>query len=336
MPAAATIYEVATRAGVSISTVSLAINHPGRVSESTRRRVLAAADELGFVPKERAIARARAGVGRIAVVAPFTSYPSFAQRLAGVMTELGRDGTQLVVHDHEDVATSDSPLLATLPVRGHVDGVIVMGIPVQEAVGRRLAERLPTVLVDQHHDLLSSVWVDDFAGGQLVGARLLADGHRRVLFARETETSYLSDSPAQQRVDGLRSVLGPGAVREVTVSRSPRAGQEVLEALRAAPDGERPTAVFAYRDLVALGVVHAARAAGVDVPGELSVVGYDDDDAAAALDLSTVASPLRESGATALRVLREVLADPRRAPSRTELALLYRARGTTGPAPDRV
>lgn len=128
---------------------------------------------------------------------------------------------------------------------------------------------------------------------------------------RETETSFLDDSPAQQRVNGLRSVLGADGVREITVSRTPSAGREVIDALRAfaAPDaaGEhdasgggggdgaawRPTAVFAHRDLVAISVLGAAREAGLHVPGELSIVGYDDDDVTAALDLSTVANPLR-------------------------------------------
>ncbi|MCM3778411.1 LacI family DNA-binding transcriptional regulator [Microbacterium hydrocarbonoxydans] len=329
----ATIYEVASRAGVSISTVSLAINHPARVSAKTRTLVLAAADELGFVPKERAIARAKAGVGRIAMVAPFSSYPSFAERMAGAMEALGDDGTQFVVFDHEDIATSDSPLLDTLPVRGHVDGLIIMGIPLQDAAAERLATRLPTVLVDQKHPLLSSVWVDDLGGGQLVGARLLAGGHRRVVFVRETETSFLDDSPAQQRVDGLRSVMGDDAVREITISRTPSAGREVIAEYWGDGADWRPTAVFAHRDLVALSVLGAAREAGLHVPGDVSIIGYDDDDSAAALDLSTVANPLRESGREAIRLLREMIAHPDAAPTQVELPLMFRARGSSGPAP---
>lgn len=329
----ATIYEVASRAGVSISTVSLAINHPSRVSAKTRTLVLQVADELGFVPKERAIARAKAGVGRIAMVAPFSSYPSFAERMAGAMEALGSDGTQLVVFDHEDIATSDSPLLETLPVRGHVDGLVIMGIPLQDAVAERLASRLPTVLVDQKHPLLSSVWVDDFSGGQLVGGRLLAGGHRRVVFVRETETSFLDNSPAQQRVDGLRSVMGADAVREITVSRTPSAGREVVDAYWRAESEWVPTAAFAHRDLVGLSVLGAAREAGLHVPADVSIIGFDDDDAAAALDLSTVANPLRESGRQAIRILRDVIARPDAAPTQIELPLMFRARGSSGPAP---
>lgn len=329
----ATIYEVASRAGVSISTVSLAINHPSRVSAATRTHVLAVADELGFVPKERAIARAKAGVGRIAMVAPFSSYPSFAERMAGAMEELGSDGTQLVVFDHEDVARSESPLLETLPVRGHVDGLIIMGIPLEDSVAERLASRVPTVLVDQRHELLSSVWVDDLGGGQLVGARLLADGHRRVAFVRETETSFLEDSPAQLRLNGLRSVMGADNVTELTVSRTSAAGREVVGAVWADRADMPISAVFAHRDLVALSVLAAARQSGLRVPEDVSVIGFDDDVTAGALELSTVANPLRESGRQAIRMLRERIARPELPPTQMELPLMFRARASSGPAP---
>ncbi len=82
----ATIYDVAERAGVSISTVSRVLNSPGHVNVATRRRVLVAIDELDFVPKAEAAARARKGTRRIGVLAPFIAYPSFVQRLRGVVT----------------------------------------------------------------------------------------------------------------------------------------------------------------------------------------------------------------------------------------------------------
>ena len=85
-----TIYDVAKEAGVSISTVSLALNSPARVSEETRRKVLAAVDALGFVPKTDAVARARRGVGRVGVIAPYTSYPTVARRLNGVLQAAAR------------------------------------------------------------------------------------------------------------------------------------------------------------------------------------------------------------------------------------------------------
>src|SRR5690348_11983269 len=95
----ATIYEVAELAGVSISTVSLALNRPERVAAATRTRVLAAADQLGFVPKAAAVSRARKGVGRVGVVAPVTSYSSYMRRLAGVLEGFRDEAVEVCVYD---------------------------------------------------------------------------------------------------------------------------------------------------------------------------------------------------------------------------------------------
>jgi LacI family transcriptional regulator len=329
----ATIYEVAARVGVSISTVSLAINHPDRVAAATRDRILAAADDLGFVPKERAVARAHAGVGRLAVVAPFTSYPSYGRRLSGILTEV-KGESQVLVYDHEDVATSTSPLLASLPVRGHVDGLVIMGVPPDTAVASRLRRRLPTVLVDTRNPELTSVYVDDVAGGRVVGERLVELGHRRAAFVREAERSYLAFSPTQQRKDGLVAVLGADHVEEITVDRGADLGERALDQLLAV-QGERPTAVVANRDFVALAMMAAASRRGLKVPGDLSIVGFDDDAIAEELGLTTVGQPFEESGALAVRLLREMIASPGGPPTQNMLPFTLAERSTLGPAPAR-
>lgn len=327
-----TIYEVARRAGVSISTVSLAINRPDRVKQETRARILAMADEVGFVPKERAVARARAGVGRIAMVAPFSSYPSFSRIMVGVLEELGDDATQLSVVDNEDVATSTSPYLETIPVRGHVDGVLISGVPVEERVVDRLANRLPAVLMGVRHPRLPSIWVNDFAAGQLAGAKLRAWGHQRVGYVRETEVSFLADSPAQQRVDGLRSVMGSENVVEVAVSRSESAGAEAVAALWGEEQSDPPTAVVAFRDLIALGIISTLIQAGFRVPEDISVIGFDDDPAAAAVGLSTILNPFEELGRQAVKALKHKLTHPHAEPIDLELPVMFRDRRTAGPA----
>ncbi|MDR2378173.1 MAG: LacI family transcriptional regulator [Bifidobacteriaceae bacterium] len=332
----ATIYEVSERAGVSISTVSLAINHPERVKEATRRRILQTVDELGFVPKELAVTRARAGLGRIAVVAPFTSYLSFSRRLAGMLAEAAGQ-TQILVYDHEDVATSTSPLLATMPVRGHVDGLVIMGVPLDQTTSERLRRRLPTVLVDIRHTGMTSVSVDDVAGGKLVGEHLRQMGHRRVAFVREAERSHLPASPTQQRKDGLVAALGAADVQEISIERGPGLGDRALAgwAELAGADAPGPTAIVAHRDLVAVAVVAAARRAGLEVPRDLSVVGFDDDLVAQETGLTTVGQPFEESGALAFRLVRELMADPAAPPVEHLLPLKLAVRQTVGPPPTR-
>jgi DNA-binding LacI/PurR family transcriptional regulator len=329
----ATIYEVARRSGVSISTVSLAINHPERVRGVTRDKILTVADEIGFVPKENAIARAKAGVGRIAVVAPFTSYPSFARRLDGVLREIGDDGTQVLVYDHEDIAFASSPLLGSLPIRGHVDGLIIMAVPIDDKITSRLRGRMPTVLVDMRHEGLSSVYVDDRAGGRMVGERLLALGHQRVAYIRETETSYRADAPTQLRSDGLAAAIGRSNFFELTVSRTAAAGREAMDQLF--PDGgdpaDEPTALFAHGDLVAFALLKAAAERGLRVPADLTIVGFDDGPVAEAIGLTTVSNPFEESGRRAVELLRARIADAHYPVREVVLPLSLAERSTSGP-----
>ena len=326
----ATIYDVAQRAQVSISTVSLALNHPARLKRSTLDRVLQVADELGFVPKAKAVAHSRHGVHRIAAVAPFTSYPSFSRRLAGVMDELGDSGIQLVVADCADIAVSTSPVLASIPVRGNVDGLLNLGVPLDERVGERLKFRLPTVLLDTSYPGLPNISVDDHDGGRQVGEHLAALGHRRVAFLNEVET-YAFASPPVLRLAGLRSVLGDDNVIEVVVPRGTDSGRAAVhELMEDTQLSAGVTGVVGCRDLVALGALTELRRRGVDVPGAMSVVGFDDDAVAETLGLTTVRHPFEESGRLALRTLRGMIADPSVPVADQRLPLTLIERATTG------
>ncbi|WP_448006868.1 LacI family DNA-binding transcriptional regulator [Agromyces bauzanensis] len=326
-----TIYDVAERAEVSISTVSLALNHPNRVKRATLHRVLQVADELGFVPKINAVVQARRGLDRIAAVAPFTSYPSFSRRLAGVLEELGDSGTQLLVIDCEDIAVSDSPVLASIPVKGHVDGLLNLGVPMDERIGERLRTRLPTVLLDTRYPGIPDISVDDRDGGRQVGELLKRLGHHHVVFVNELET-YSFDSPNVLRLTGLREVLGVDAVTELTVPRGGAAGRTAVEKLAEHPHA---TAIVAPRDFVAFELLGELRRRGIPVPERYSVVGFDDDPVAEALGLTTVRHPFEESGRLAVRMLRARLADPDTEIASTNLPLTLQERETTGPAAAR-
>lgn len=297
-----TIYDVAARAGVSISTVSLVLNSPTRVRQATRERVLTAADELGFVPKADAVTRARKGVGRIGVIAPFSSYPSFSRRLAGVFAAIGAEALEVVVFDQQSAASAASPLLSSLPITRRLDGLIIMGLPLEESVVERLrGQRLPTVVIDSPRPHFEAVVTDDEAGGELVARHLVERGHRRFAYVGEAQRSHAYVSPSESRLAGFRRVadLPDAAVRLVRhdLTQARAATHELLD--RADP----PTAVFAHDDTLAGGVLAAARDRGLAVPDGLAVVGFDDSDLAQALDLTTVRQPFEESGRLALRAL---------------------------------
>lgn len=329
-----TIYDVAEQAGVSISTVSFALNHPSRVKRATLDRVLEVADRLGFVPKASAVVQARRGLNRIAAVAPFTSYPSFSRRLAGVLEEIGDTGTQLLVVDCKDIAVSTSPVLASIPVRGHVDGLLNLGVPLDKKVGERLRARLPTVLLDTRYPGLPDISVDDRQGGRLVGEHLRALGHTSAVFVNEVET-YAFESPPVLRLRGLRDVLGARAVRELTVPRGVQAGRVAVEMIEADLLAGKVTAIVACRDLVAFGVLGELRRRAVDVPAAVSVAGFDDDDVAESLGLTTVRHPFEESGRRAVRMLGRMLAEPYAQVESEHLPLTLIERESTGPARPR-
>ena len=326
--ARATIYDVAAKAGVSISTVSLAVNRPDRVSAAARDRVFDAIDELGFVPKSDAVSRARRGVGRIGVVAPFSSYPSFATRLNGVFDELSQQklATEVVAIDHESAAISDSPLLDSLPVTGRLDGLIIMGItPSTNAILRFQRQGLPMVVVgvvDPDPRMLT-VSVDESAGARSVADYLHAKQYERFLYIGEHQESDAYRSQSQLRgasfFDRLHE-LGVANLRCETVfaENDVRDAEQVIGA---ALDGASPSVgIFAYCDTFAAGAIRALRRHDWHLPAQAGLVGFDDGPVPLGLGLTTVRQPLRESGQAAARLLLQHLNGEGAAPVRLELS----------------
>jgi DNA-binding LacI/PurR family transcriptional regulator len=331
MSSRTTIYDVATQAGVSISTVSLALNAPGRVKPETLERVLAAADELSFVPKTEAVTRARRGVGRIGVIAPFTTYASFARRLNGVMRAVHGESSEIVVYDQPSAATS---VLAGLPLTQRLDGLIVMSLPFSDEVGQRLVDqKVMTVLVELERPGFSGVTIDDSAGGRMVADHLVARGHERFAFvgeARRTSHPFVLQSEGRLAGfrDGLRRrghELPKANIRHVT--HALEAGAAAAEELLDLP--ERPTAIFAHDDVLASGVLRTAARRRLRVPDDVAVVGFDDSELAEPLGLTSVHQPLEESGKLAVETLLAQLANPRRSLQHVTLRLSLTDRETT-------
>jgi LacI family transcriptional regulator len=325
-----TIYDVAASAGVSISTVSLCLNNPARVAAATRDRVLAAADTLGYVPKAEVVSRARKAVGRIGVIAPFTSYPTFSRRLGGVLTEFADTNLEVVVYDH--VSAHVSPLLSSLPLTGRVDGLIVMSLPIVADVHRRLQEQaIPAVLLDNAQDGFDAIRTDDRAGGRLAGQHLIDRGHTRIGFLGEGWTlEHEYESQCELRLAGLRAAITDAGL--ALDDNDVRFTAHDVESARAAASEllgspDRPTAVFAHDDLIAAAILQAAHELGLDVPRDVAVVGFDDSEVAAAMRLTTIRQPFEAGGQAAAKVLLDRMADPSM-PTRTtvlDLTLIKRA-----------
>ncbi|WP_125776973.1 LacI family DNA-binding transcriptional regulator [Antribacter gilvus] len=328
----ATVYTVARTAGVSISTVSLAINQPHRVADATRKRIVAAARALGYRPDGAWRARTGGRPVGIAVAAPFTSYSSYSRRMSGVLDRLRDSGIDVMIYDLEAATAAGTPLLDALPVRAGVDGILVMGVSLSTDGGSRLAEwGPPVVLLDAQEDRTPSVLMDDEQGGLLVGRHLAELGHRRVAFLRDEPRSPDTASASALRRKGLAEGLGAPERAEVVALDASAATDGGTALLAAVRDGV--TAIFATHDELAALVSSGLRAAGIRVPGDVSLVGFDDGPLAAALDLTTVRQPFEESGRTAADLLLRLMADGTSV-MRTTLAVKLMVRTSTARAVD--
>ncbi len=327
-----TIYDVAALSGLSIATISRVINTPERVSEASRRKVMEAIDQLGFVPKAEARARVLQNTRRIGVITPFFTSPSFTDRLRGVATALSNSPYELVIYTVDSARRLDS-YLSTLPLRGNLDGLIIMSLPVSdEAAQRLLSAGLETVLIECANPHFNCIVVDDYGGGRLAAQHLISKGHRRCAYVYFGEHPDYSIHPEVERFRGFQDTLNTHGIplpesyiKYVPVSRI--GIREKLRELFELP--ERPTAIFAPADELAIRVIHHAREFGLHVPDDLSVIGLDDIDIAEHIDLTTISQSLAESGRMAVELLLSRLNNPERANQQIVIQVHLKERGTT-------
>ncbi|GHF93453.1 LacI family DNA-binding transcriptional regulator [Streptomyces thermodiastaticus] len=303
------IKDVARAAGVSVGTVSNVINRPETVATATRARVLSAIERLGYVRSESA-RQLRAGRSRImGLLVLDMGNPFFVDVARGAERAAREAGLGVMVCNSAQSPGEEAEYLS-LFAEQRVRGVLLTPT---DATGRNLAafrrHNIPFVLVDRVAEGATecSVSVDDVAGGALAVRHLVDAGHRSI--------AYVSGPPGLNQVrdrrtgalDALREAgLGPDALRELPTERlDVAAGRDAGARILGLAD--RPTAVFCANDLLALGVLQAMYAAGVDVPGDLAIVGYDDIEfaAAAAVPLTSVRQPAATMGAMAARLLLE-------------------------------
>lgn len=312
----ANIRDVARTAGVSAGTVSNVLNRPSYVSTEIRERVQRAIDELGFVPTAYA-RQYRAGRQRVLGFAIVDlANPFFVDVALGAEAEAKRHGVGIVLSDNgEDPEREQQNLDLLVQLRVH--GMIVS--PVHEETPRLDALRargIPIVYLDR---IVASaensfVIVDHLAGGRLAGRHLAGLGHRRLGFVGDPGYSRL----VSERLRGFREGAAEAGASADDIEILPAAswtspaGAEAATALLRRDPRRRPTGVFCANDMLAKGVLQACRSAGVDVPGQLSLVGYDDLEWAAdlAVPLTTVRQPRAGLGAAAVELLLELMDDP--------------------------
>jgi LacI family transcriptional regulator len=331
----ARIADVAARAGVGVATVSRVLNGRANVRPATRDRVLDAIRTLNYRPSSVARNLSLQRTMVIGALLPWFTNPSAVQRVRGIVDGLSGSAYDLMVFDIE---SEDRQRRAfELFDRGdRADGLLVVSTnPPDLEVERINAAGLPCILVDAVHASLPSIAVDDVAGGEMATRHLIELGHRRIALIGDPPPEFRFDW-SRDRTRGYEQALSragidvrPEYVREGT--RLLHVARGIAAELLALP--ERPTAVFAASDTQAIGAIEAARALGIRVPEELSVIGFDDIEVASYVGLTTVRQPLFESGRRGAELLLRALSG-RQVDVRTELLPLELVvRSTTGPVP---
>lgn len=311
-----TIYDVAEISGVSISTISRVLNSPNKVNTKTRQRVMSAIDQLAFVPRAEARARAMRGTNRIGVLTPFFTAPSFVQRLRGVAAALSRTKHELVIYTVDSVEHLRG-YIASIPLMQSLDGLIIMSLPIEDKEARRLHDNgIETVLIESWHALLNCICIDDVRGGMLAAKYLIERGHTRIGFLGDIEPpERYAIHPVKSRLAGFRRALegaGLSLPRSLVVS-APYTQADSQQAARMLLGLPRPpTAIFAASDIQAVGVMKAARQLNLRIPEDLAVMGFDDIDLAEFMDLTTIRQNLDESGRLAAEILMAKISEPNR------------------------
>jgi LacI family transcriptional regulator len=299
-----TIRDVAQRAGVSVATVSRVINRSGVVSEETRRRVEAASAELRYHPHGAARSLITRRTDAFGVVLPDLYGEFFSEVIRGMDPLAQESGYHLLLSSsHDDRRQIEFALGA---MRGRVDGLIVMSPNVG---GRELAPSLPPDLpvvllnCDVQGSPFHAINVDNYGGALSLVRHLVGLGHRRIAMVKGVETNF----DARERLRGFRAALaetdgaveGMEAAGDFTEAGGWRAARELAALDR------RPTAVFCANDSMAVGALSALSAAGLRVPDDVAVAGFDDIPIARYLapPLSSVRVDVHRLGARAVELL---------------------------------
>jgi LacI family transcriptional regulator len=308
------VRDVAAAAAVSVGTVSNVLNRPAKVAPATVERVMQAIDDLGFVRNDAA-RQLRAGRSRsIGIVVLDVGNPFFAEVVRGAETRAAEEGMSVLVGNSDESADREGGYLDLFREQ-RVNGLLIT--PASSDVPRlqRVQDAgIPVILVDSEigDGRFVSVAVDDVEGGYLAAAHLLASGRRRLAFvAGPWSIRQVSD-----RLEGARRAVAEvsGAALEVIESAALTVlhGRTAGQVLTARPAADRPDAVFAANDLLAVGVLQAFSATpDISVPGDIALIGYDDIDFAASttVPLSSVRQPAHLLGYTAVDLLMKELDD---------------------------
>lgn len=310
---AVSIKDIARAAGVSHSTVSRALSDSPLITEATKVRIQRLAQEMGYSPDAGARSLVMRRTCTVGVVVTTIADPFSAEVMEGIEDVAYAHGYAVLLAASQDDPEREVAAVEMLRSQ-RVAAVIVTSSRVGALHQERLsAAGVPVILLNSHSQQFSShtlsVRVDDVHGGRLATEHLLALGHRRIAHV----LGLAGHSPSTDRLEGYRAALAAAGILPapalIVAGDGRLGGGEAAFGLlmQAAP---RPTAVFCYNDMTAIGLLRAARQAGLNVPRDLAVIGFDDIPFAAytAPALTTIAQPKFEMGRRAMQMALSLMA----------------------------
>ena len=313
-----TIYDVAARAGVAISTVSRVLNNSSDVSDATRDRVMQAISELQFRPHRTAKILAQKQSESLVIALPSFTTPFHNTILKGVRSRIREQETDLILFD----LGSEDPKAKLLDFlsRGAVDGLLLVLNVDDELVSELKTLRAPVVLIGNRCEEFDSFYWDNVGGAKAATQHLIQQGHKRIGLIT---SPFDDDQVLAKRRRGYEEALNDAGleadprwvqngITEKHAGISEEAGFEAMQAILALDDGV--TAVLSLSDTQAVGAWHAARKAGLRIPEDIAIVGYNDVKTSKYIGLSSMDQKLQAVGHAAtdllIRHLKERRQDP--------------------------
>lgn len=301
------ISDVAHRAGVSKATASRALTGRGYVAEGTRRRVEAAAVELGYTASTNAASLVTGRTQNVGLILPYVNRWFFAEVLEGVQESLLTQGWDLTLYDAKPGTRARTEIFERFLGRKRFDGLIAVGIePDDRELDHLVAMRKPVVSIGSYDIGTSAISIDDADAARRATEHLIELGHRNIAFVGGTDVGIgMTVGDARRRASYNEAMRGAGLAHFVRHVASPVSmpGGYAASVDMLSDSRDRPTAVVAVCDEVGIGTIIAARRLGMLVPSDLSVVGIDDHENADMFALTTLRQQPREQAHHAVDLL---------------------------------
>jgi LacI family transcriptional regulator len=317
-----TIYDVAKKAGVGIGTVSRVINNSPQISPHTKEKIAKVIRELKYQPSLMARGLALKKTSIIACIVPlFTGYFYF-EVLNGIQQALSNYGYDLILNSVDKIEKKEEVLKRTIRER-KVDGVLLISLPISNKLATKFIEsKLPIVLVDNYHDSLDSITIENKEGAFIATEHLIKLGHKHIGMINGNPGSL----PAMNRLEGFKAALGKHQIacnEKFIVSTdsnddpeinqndgfNKKAGYRGMQQLLHTHNG-RPTAIFVSSDIQAAGAIRAIQEHNLSIPNDIAIIGFDDIELSTYLGLTTMKQPMFEMGIIAVDRLIERIQNP--------------------------